>query len=741
VARQFPDTECLVVPVNDDEARYDYPPEVRFEFEEQDLDSYRRAADFLNFANVDVVCLQHEYGIFGGAAGSHVLALLRDLRMPVVTTLHTILREPDRDQRRVMRQLVELSSRLIVMSRRGAEILGQVYGAPVEKIDQVPHGIPDMPFVDPNFYKDQLGVEGRPVALTFGLLSPNKGIEYALRALPRVVLEFPELMYVVLGATHPSLVRSEGETYRYALERLARELGVQRNVLFYDRFVELHELLEFLGAADLYVTPYLNPAQIVSGTLAYAFGCGKAVISTPYWHAEELLAEGRGLLAPFRDADALADAMLELLRDEKRRHALRKQAYLLGREMIWDRVAERYMSAFVAAREGCRVAPARGSRLALVERPTRPLKLRLDHLQRMTDSTGLLQHALHTVPNCAEGYSTDDNARALILMVLLEELGVDSSRVDRLSTTYAAFVQHAFDGPTGRFRNFLNYQRQWMAEQPSDDTHGRTMWALGTCVGRSLRRGLQVWAGQLFEQALPACQRSSYPRSWAFALLGIHEYLRRFQGDRLVHQLRAELMGRLLELYGSTASDDWPWCEEVVTYCNARIPHALIVSGRACGEAAAVDLGLRSLQWLVEIQRTAAGHFRPIGCQGFYPRGGAPAEFDQQPIEAHAMISGCVEAYRCTHDEGWLTAARDIFGWFFGQNHLGLMICDTTTGGCCDGLHPDRLNQNQGAESTLAYLLSQAEMTLLENSLAAFRLPPEAADPLCDRRLPAEASS
>jgi glycosyltransferase involved in cell wall biosynthesis len=725
VAREFTAAECLVVPVNEVGGQHDYPAEVRFEFEEQELDSYHRAAEFLNFANVDVVCLQHEFGIFGGVAGSHILALLRELRMPVVTTLHTVLRDPDRDQRRVMSQLIELSSGLIVMSRRGREFLQQIYGAPADRVHVVPHGIPDMPFVDPNFYKDQLGVEGRPVALTFGLLSPNKGVEHALHALPRVVREFPDLMYIVLGATHPSLVRHEGETYRFTLDRLVRELGLQRNVLFYNRFVELHELLEFLGAADLYVTPYLNPAQIVSGTLAYAFGCGKAVISTPYWHAEELLADGRGLLVPFRDADAITEAMLLLLRDESRRHSLRKQAYLLGREMIWSRVARQYMAAFVAARRSRRVSPERAARLTFIDGPARPLKLKLDHLQQMTDATGLLQHARHAVPNYAEGYSADDNARALILTVLLEELGLDSARVNRLATTYAAFLQYAFDPETGRFRNFLSFQREWLPETPSEDTHGRSLWALGTCVGRSRRPGLQFWAAQLFEQALPVCARTTFPRCWAFALLGVHEYLRRFQGDRLVHQLREDLTGRLLELFRRHASDDWPWCEDVLTYCNARIPHALIVSGRACGDAVAVDVGIRSLVWLARIQRSPQGRFRPVGCKGFYPREGAPAEFDQQPIEAHAMISACIEAFRTTRDERWLAEARDTFAWFFGRNHLGLMICDAETGGCRDGLGPDRLNQNQGAESSLAYLLSQAEMTLLENSLAAFRQPPE----------------
>src|SRR5215468_5610661 len=339
VAGRFPDAECFVVPVNDRPEGYDYPPEVRFEIQEQELESYLRAADFLNFANTDVVCLQHEYGIYGGAAGSHILGLLRDLRMPVVTTLHTVLREPDIDQRRALMQLAALSARVVVMTGRARTFLREIYGVPEAKIDLIAHGIPDTPFVDPNPYKDQFGVGSRLVALTFGLLSPNKGIEHMLRAVPEVLKTFPDFVYIVLGATHPDLVRQQGERYRLSLERLARDLGISKQVIFYNRFVELKELTEFIRAADVYVTPYLNPAQITSGTLAYSFGCGKAIVSTPYWHAEELLADDRGVLVPFADSQALAREICGLLADEPRRLAMCRQAYRLGREMIWCRSA------------------------------------------------------------------------------------------------------------------------------------------------------------------------------------------------------------------------------------------------------------------------------------------------------------------------------------------------------------------------------------------------------------------
>lgn len=725
VASQYPKCETTVIPVDDVEGGYDYPSEVRFQIPEQELDGYRRAADFLNFNDFDVVCVQHEFGIFGGPAGSHILALLRHLRMPVVTTLHTVLREPNTDQRRVMERLVERSARLIVMSEKGKSFLREIYGVGEAKIDVIPHGIPDMPFVDPNFYKDQFGVEGKHVLLTFGLLSPNKGIEYAIEAMPAVLKEFPNTVYIVLGATHPNLIREQGETYRMNLERLAQDLGVAGNVLFYNRFVELRELTEFIGAADLYITPYLNPAQITSGTLAYCFGCGKAVISTPYWHAEELLADGRGVLVPFRDSDAIAREVRGLLRDEPRRHTMRKRAYLLGREMIWSNVAHLFMESFQRARRGqpSLLAVLPGGRVQEPQRWETP-RLRLDHLKRLTDATGLLQHATYTIPNFHEGYCTDDNARALVLAVRLEELGEDRDEVERLATIYAAFLDYAFNPRTGAWRNFLGFDRRWLEENGSDDSLGRTIWALGTCVGRSKRRDLQGWAARLFDPALRAITETTSPRAWASALIGIHEYLRRLTGDRLANQVRDELTARLVSLYRNHACDDWPWFENIVSYGNAGIPHALILTGRWAGHGEALEIGIRSLQWLSRIQRSPKGWFRPIGSKGFFRRGESCAEFDQQPIEAATMVSAAIEAYGATENPYWLTEARLAFEWFLGRNDLATPLCDARTGGCCDGLHEDRVNQNQGAESTLSWLMAVAEMKLLEGSLAAFERNP-----------------
>src|SRR4029077_7468896 len=550
VASAHPQSRCLAVSVNDIPEGYEYPDVVRFEVEEQDLSSYLRAADFLNISNVDVVCLQHEFGIFGGPAGGHILALLRELRMPVVTTLHTILREPRADQRRVMEGLISLSTRLVVMAELGRQLLHDVYQAPPAKIDLIPHGIPDVGFVDPTYFKDQFGVEGKVVLLTFGLLSPNKGIEYVLNALPGILTEFPEVVYIVLGATHPNELRDHGEAYRLSLEILAKKNRIDKNVIFYNQFVDLENLKELIGAADLYITPYLSGAQITSGTLAYTFGAGKAVVSTPYWHAEELLAEDRGVLVPFRDAPAIAREVTALLRDHPRRHAMRKNAYRIGREMIWSNVAELYMRSFESSRlEGAALSRKSLITKTLDQRPRELPELKMNHLLRLTDSTGVFQHAVFGVPNFSEGYCTDYNARAFIRAVLLGELGEEPEELLGVATTSAAFLQHAFDAQIKRFHNHMSFDRRWLDDRGSEDCHGRALWALGIAVGRSPIRSFQMMAGQLFARALPALADFTSPRAWAFGLIGIHEYLNRLSGDSLVKQTRDVLTCRLMELF------------------------------------------------------------------------------------------------------------------------------------------------------------------------------------------------
>lgn len=724
MASEFPALQCLVVPVNDLAAGYNYPAEVRFEIAEQDLPSYLRASDFLNITDVDVLCVQHEFGIYGGPAGSHVLALLSELRMPIVTTLHTILRQPNTDQMRVMRELIRLSARLVVMTERGREFLLDVYHAPAVKIDLIPHGIPDMPFADPNYFKDEFAVAGRQVLLTFGLLSPNKGIDVVLRALPDIIQEFPNIVYIVVGQTHPSLLRNEGEAYRLGLERLSSDLGVQKHVVFFNRFVELKELMRFIGAADIYLTPYLTEAQITSGTLAYAFGAGNAVVSTPYWHAAELLTAERGKLVPFRDARAIAVAVVDLLRDEPLRHAMRKNAYKLGRDMVWSQVAQLYVKSFEQARQVHNFIGRKSSPIkTLDEQPGQLPEMKLDHLFRMSDSTGIFQHASFTVPNFAEGYCTDDNARALVLALMLQKLGRGSPQLGTQAATYAAFLNHAFDRARGRFRNFMSFDRRWLEEVGSEDCQGHALWALGLCVAQAGQGSFQMLAAELFEQALPVAADFTSPRAWAFTLIGIDEYLSRLSGDRRANQIRETLTARLVQRFADAATGDWQWFEDSVSYTNAKLPHALILSGRCMNNPAMLELGLKTLRWLVKIQTSEAGAFRPIGSNGFYPRGEQRAVFDQQPIEAQATVSACIEAYHATSDRFWIAEARRAFEWFLGRNDLGMALYDPGTGGCRDGLHVDRLSQNQGAESTLAFLLALAEKHALQNTLASFKEP------------------
>jgi glycosyltransferase involved in cell wall biosynthesis len=716
---EYGTTELLALPVNDSEQGYEYPARVRFELSENNLASYKQAADFLNFSNVDLVCLQHEYGIFGGHAGGHILELLRRLRMPFVTTLHTVLREPTPDQRAVMEEIATLSDRLIVMSQQSVAILQDVFHVSAEKIDLIPHGIPDLPFTDPSFYKDAFGTEGKEVLLTFGLLSPNKGIENVINALPKILKRHSNVVYMVSGVTHPHILRSEGDRYRHYLKDLARELGVEASVIFRNRFVSPQEMTELIGAADIYITPYKHKAQVVSGTLAYALSAGKAIISTPYLHAIELLDQERGTLVPFDDPEAIATKTVELLDNGTARHAMRKRAYLYARDMVWNRVAQKYMESFERIYNERLRSPratfsARNTEKNLDRLPT----VKLDHLLRMTDSTGLIEHAVFVVPNYPEGYSTDDNARALIVAILLDGFGAGAPRGSAgLASRYLAFLWLAFDPASKRFRNCLSYERHWQEPEGSEDSHGRALWGLGTVLGRSKDPGLRGAAGRMFELAVPAAIEFKSPRACAFALLGLQEYLDSFPGDRAALTASDALANRLMTSYRANRSDDWKWFESGLAYSNARLPQALLRAGVRAGNEEMVDAGLEALDWLVGLQRCEVkGHFVPIGSQGFYSKTTLKARFDQQPVEACAVVSACLQAYRATGKSWWRKEAWSAFNWFLGDNDLQIALYDPTTGGCRDGLHPDRANENQGAESTLSFLMALLEMRQLEEA-------------------------
>jgi hypothetical protein len=618
-----------------------------------------------------------------------------------------------------MEEIAALSDRMIVMSQHSAEILQEVFRVPVGKIDLIPHGIPDLPFTDPNFYKDGFGTEGKDVLLTFGLLSPNKGIENVIQALPKILSRHNNVIYMVAGATHPHILRRDGEKYRAFLQKLAKDLGVEANVIFRNRFVSPQEMVELIGAADIYITPYKHKAQVVSGTLAYALSAGKAIISTPYLHAMELLDDQRGTLVPFDDPEAIASKTVELLDDDTARHAMRKRAYLYARDMIWSRVAQKYMKSFERIynerlRNPRATFTAQNTEKTLDRLPA----IKLDHLYRLTDQTGIIEHAIFVVPNYPEGYTTDDNARALIVAILLEELGVAApTGSDDLASRYLAFLWLSLDPTTKRFRNCLSYERQSQEPEGSEDCHGRALWGLGTVLGRSKNAGWRGAAGRMFELAVPAAIDFKSPRACAFALLGVQEYLDSFPGDRAALSASDVLANRLLNSYRANHSDDWNWFENGLAYSNARLPQALIRAGMRAANQEMVSAGLEALDWLVTIQRCEVkGHFVPIGSQGFYSKKTEKARFDQQPIEACAVVSACLQAYRASGKGRWRKEAWSAFNWFLGDNDLQIALYDPTTGGCRDGLHPDRANENQGAESTLSFLMALLEMRKLEET-------------------------
>ena len=707
IAAEFPAASCFAGAMNDRPQGYDYPPRVRFEIDQDDPESYARAAEFLHINNVEVVSVQHEFGIYGGPAGSHLLGFLSQLKKPVVTTLHTVLKAPDTAQREVMEQLDQLSNRFIVMAERGRSLLAEVYGVAPGKIDLIPHGVIDMPFIDSNFYKDVFDAEGKTVLLTFGLLSPNKGIETAIKALPAILANHPEVVYLVVGATHPHLIATQGESYREGLKTLARELGVQDQVVFHDRFVSMDELKEFIGGADIYITPYRNEEQITSGTLAYTFGAGKAIISTPYWHARELLAGDRGVIIPFADPGAITAAVNDLLAHPTRMTAMRKKAWKEGRKMTWPQVARRYMESFDRARAGLSepttaLMEKRGSSNGYYPIP----QPKLDHLFRMTDHTGIFQHAIYNVPNYHEAYCTDDNARAFIFTIVHQEEHGRDPKIEDLASSYLAFLWYAFDANTRRFRNFMSHERHWLESKGSEDSHARALWAAGTALGRSPNEGYRNLCALLFQRGLGAVKHFSSPRAWAFTLVAIHEYLRAFTGDREVAKMQEILVARLIDLFHANSGPDWLWFERIVTYDNAKLPHALIVSD----SHPAIEIGLISLRWLIQEQTGDGGQFSPIGCHGFWPREAEKARFDQQPVEAHAMISACMAAHEVTGEQIWADDARRCFEWFLGRNDLGIPLYDENSGGCRDALLRDHINQNQGAESTLAFHLSRSEL-------------------------------
>ena len=718
------DLETCVVVMTDPGRTYDYPVAVRFQIHDEKIGDYVHAADFLNNARFDVVSLQHEYGIFGGEAGGNIIELLSRLEMPIVTTLHSILAEPTLTQRDVMRRIITTSTKIIVMSEKGRELLRSVHDVPTRKIEVIPHGIPNCPFLETHHAKAKFGFGGKSIILTFGLLSPSKGIETVIDAMPGIIKSCPNAVYVILGATHPNLVRHQGEAYRNGLTARMQDLGIEDHVVFFNQFVDQATLLDFNSMCDVYVTPYLNEAQMTSGTLAYSFGLGKAVVSTPYWHAKELLSDGRGILVPFGDVKALSTEIAGLLTNDVRRHAMRKRAYAASRSMTWEQTAKRYLAVFESAREHARTG-------ILV--PIDPIisesngygipEMRIGHFLSLCDSTGMLQHAVHSVPDRAHGYCVDDNARALLFSSALANSG-EAQLSETVTARFAAFIQHAWNPDIRRFRNFMSYDRRWLEESGSEDSHGRTLWALAECARNDADPSRRRWAAALFKTALPIVEEFSSPRAWAFSLLGLDVYCTLVGGDVLANRLRRLLADRLMSLISVTETKDWIWFEDLLAYDNARLPQALIQTGLTTHTLAYVEVGLRSLRWLMSLQTTSSGCFRPVGTKSFGRPRQKPEAFDQQPVEASATISACLVAWQADGGADWPAGGMRAFGWFLGENDLQTALIDLDTGSCSDGLHPDRANENKGAESALSYLLGLVEINRFKRNTAIDRTRP-----------------
>ena len=687
------DFEPLVVAMQSGDQKYNDP--VKFEIRQNVKSDYICAADYINFSHVDVVCVQHEFGLFGGEGGAYLSLLLNRLKAPIITTLHTVLDDPDSDYHKSMIDVCNVSYKVITMNERGVSMLRDIYNIPAKKIKLIPHGIPDLPFVDSNYYKHKFSLEDRRTILTFGLLNKNKGIEVMLRAMPAIVKADPSVMYIVLGMTHPNILKEEGELYRFSLRQMVKELNLQEHVIFYNRFVDDQELHNFLCAADIYVTPYISEKQLTSGTLSFAVGAGKAVVSTPYWAAEELLADGRGKLVDFQDSDKMAESIIEILNNDSQFYCLRRQAYEYGRSRTWPKIGQKYWKLFNA-----KWLPVRmdAKTTLSIEVP----ELSLDHLEKLTDDTGLYQHANFTIPNREYGYCTDDNARAVILMTK-HYAQYSEPQALRLLDTYFSFIIHS-QNSDGTVRNFMNFDRSWFKDEPLHDAFGRVLWAFGTVMAQPPSPAYLSIAKSCFDKSIELIQKQ-LPRGMAYSIIGMCDYLQQFPGaSDIKRQLELTADGLIVQ-YEENNYPDWEWFEDILTYDNAVLPHSLFVAGLTSGNKKYLEVAEKTCEFLLA-NTFNEEYFSFIGCKGFYERGGTKAVFDQQPIEAAGTVMMLRAAYDATQKEKYLILQRKAFDWFLGQNELRIPLYDFKTKGCNDGLLRDGVNTNQGAESTLSFLLS-----------------------------------
>jgi glycosyltransferase involved in cell wall biosynthesis len=720
------DIYCEVIALNDPSETYDYPKEVVFEIERDKIEDYYRAADYINQSDIDIVCLQHEFGLFWGEAGDYIFAILSGISKPVITTMHTVIRDPEPEYRISTEKLIEYSEKLIVMSQTAVDILKMVYETPEDKIEVIFHGVPDSPFNNCDKYKEILNLKGSPLVLTFGLLSQNKGIESILEALPDVIDQYPDLVYLILGATHPIIKKNFGEAYRQYLKNKVFELGLDNNVIFHDKFVEKEELCNYILASDIYVSPYLSREQIVSGALTYAIGMGKAIVSTPYWYAQEMLSDNRGLLIDFGDIEGFKKSLLYLIENPEECYKMRKKAYNFGRKMTWKNVGREYNNVICKAVKKYNTYSRVQNRFNFL--PNQMPEVKLDYLKLLTDDVGIIQHSNLGVPARHYGYSTDDVGRGLVALTQLIDSHSKAKELWKLITTYMSFLEHAQTNK-GHFHNFMNYKREFLDEEGSEDTLGRAVYGLGHVVSCPyLSKNIRTLAHILLSKSKQEMEKLSFPRARAYTMCGLYEILRtgtdtdEFEPvfvsrrdavktvDSLVNKDTFESIfidhaDFLVDLYATNHEKDWNWFEPTVTYSNAKLSESLLLAYSYTKDRTYRKIGLDTLDFLTEIQ-WKGDYFDLVGNHGWYSYNGHKPIFDQQPIEAGYLTQAYVSAYEIIHEKKYLELAKYSFEYFLGRNRLKTVMYDYSTGAVCDGLNSDGMNCNQGAESVICFIMA-----------------------------------
>lgn len=696
--------DSFVVAMNDADTidEYEYPKEVKYKIRQENQKDYIRAADYINTSLADACILEHEYGIFGGESGVYILPLLARLQKPLITIFHTILKDPNYMQLTVLREVAKYSSRIVVMSHRAVGFLTSIYGIPFEKIQLIEHGVPDLEPKDDNPVKNSLAFKGKKVLFTFGLISRNKGLETVIEALPKIVEKNPDVMYVILGTTHPGVIRNSGEEYRDSLKRLAKKLNVENNLTFINKFVSEQELHDYLTACEMYITPYLNEAQITSGTLSYAVGAGAAVISTPYWHAQELLADHRGRLFDFKDSNTLADIVNELFDDPVKLKQLKSNAFEYGLHMRWPSTGEVFIDVLDEAIAKF-LSEKETNNKPIIDPDMMPT-FSLAHIQRLTDDTGIVQHAKYGIPNLKEGYCLDDNARALILTILAYQQNKSKAALDLLPI-YLSYIQY-MQCDDGNFRNFLSFKREYLDEVGSEDSFGRTIWSLGYLINNAPNNSYREFARELFLKSVPHFKELKHLRGIANTMIGLTHFMKANQHDEHIKSQLKMLAEPLKAAYRNTKDGHWLWFEEKMTYDNAILPLALLANYEITNDKESMDIALESMEFLSQ-KTLIHGYLNPVGNDGWlYKDGGDMALYDQQAIETMAMVLMYFKAYEITHDLTYIRQMYLCYQWFLGENSLHLPLYDYETKGCGDGLQTYGINRNQGAESTLAYWIS-----------------------------------